>query len=294
MTQPMTEEHVRDELAELLRARGGGDEPRQLRRPPQAPAGGEVRAARGVGDADTRTTSASWRTRSPGCRSELEAEDEEAKRFDLLMLHLQLALLRVEPGFERLRDQVTAIAGIAGGEGEHPDGARADAADPGAADRRVVAGRDHADAGERSQRLRVLVKLIEKAEAQARLHRLRGPDGRRDASGAAGLRRRCRLRAVPRQGAAVPARSTRITSRSTSCASNKPLTPADLAELERMLVESGVGTSSRSQPRQTRGAGASACSSARWSAWTARRRRRRWPDSCPARRRRRTRSSSST
>jgi type I restriction enzyme R subunit len=47
-----------------------------------------------------------------GLPSELEAEDEEAKRFDLLMLNLQLAILRSEPSFERLRDQVKAIAGL--------------------------------------------------------------------------------------------------------------------------------------------------------------------------------------
>jgi len=47
-----------------------------------------------------------------GLPSELEAEAEEAKRFDLLMLNLQLALLRVEPAFVRLRDQVKAIAGL--------------------------------------------------------------------------------------------------------------------------------------------------------------------------------------
>ena len=39
-------------------------------------------------------------------------ESEEAKRFDLLILRLQLARLRLEPGFERLRDQVKAIAGL--------------------------------------------------------------------------------------------------------------------------------------------------------------------------------------
>jgi type I restriction enzyme R subunit len=42
----------------------------------------------------------------------LEAEAEEAKRFDLLILNLQLALLRAEPAFERLREQVEAIAGL--------------------------------------------------------------------------------------------------------------------------------------------------------------------------------------
>ena len=50
--------------------------------------------------------------RSRRLPSELEAEDEEAKRFDLLMLNLQLAVLRVEPAFERLSDQVKAIAGL--------------------------------------------------------------------------------------------------------------------------------------------------------------------------------------
>jgi type I restriction enzyme R subunit len=44
--------------------------------------------------------------------SELETDDEEAKRFDLLMLNLQLAQLRSEPGFARLCDQVKAIAGL--------------------------------------------------------------------------------------------------------------------------------------------------------------------------------------
>src|SRR5262249_54459447 len=48
----------------------------------------------------------------PGLPSELDSEDEEAKRFDLLLLNLQLAVLRAEPAFERLRDQVKAIAGL--------------------------------------------------------------------------------------------------------------------------------------------------------------------------------------
>lgn len=47
-----------------------------------------------------------------GLPSELEPEAEEAKRFDLLMLNLQLALLRSEPAFERLAEQVRTIAGL--------------------------------------------------------------------------------------------------------------------------------------------------------------------------------------
>ena len=47
-----------------------------------------------------------------GLPSELESEPEEAKRFDLLVLNLQLAHMRTEHAFERLRDQVKAIAGL--------------------------------------------------------------------------------------------------------------------------------------------------------------------------------------
>ena len=47
-----------------------------------------------------------------GLPTELEAEDEEAKRFDLLILNLQLAVLRLEPSFARLRDQVKGIASL--------------------------------------------------------------------------------------------------------------------------------------------------------------------------------------
>lgn len=47
-----------------------------------------------------------------GLPSELEAEDEEAKRFDLLLLSLQLAVLRSDRRFGRLRDQLKAIAGL--------------------------------------------------------------------------------------------------------------------------------------------------------------------------------------
>ncbi|MBS0182660.1 MAG: DEAD/DEAH box helicase family protein [Nitrospira sp.] len=47
-----------------------------------------------------------------GLPSELDPENEEAKRFDLLALSLQLALLRAEPGFARLRDRVREIAAL--------------------------------------------------------------------------------------------------------------------------------------------------------------------------------------
>lgn len=47
-----------------------------------------------------------------GLPTELDPEKEEAKRFDLLALNLQIARLRAEPGFERLRDRIKEIAGL--------------------------------------------------------------------------------------------------------------------------------------------------------------------------------------
>ncbi|MDH4079136.1 MAG: DEAD/DEAH box helicase family protein [Nitrospira sp.] len=47
-----------------------------------------------------------------GLPSEIDPENEEAKRFDLLALNLQLALLRAEPSLARLRDRVKGVAGL--------------------------------------------------------------------------------------------------------------------------------------------------------------------------------------
>jgi type I restriction enzyme, R subunit len=55
-----------------------------------------------------------------GLPSELPAEDEEAKRFDFLMLRLQLALLRAEPRFAKLRDEVKSIAEALEGQASIP------------------------------------------------------------------------------------------------------------------------------------------------------------------------------
>ena len=47
-----------------------------------------------------------------GLPTELDDEGEEAKRFDMLMVSLQLALIRGETGFDALRKRVVAIAGL--------------------------------------------------------------------------------------------------------------------------------------------------------------------------------------
>jgi type I restriction enzyme, R subunit len=47
-----------------------------------------------------------------GLPAAVESEPEETKRFDLLALRLELALLRTEPGFPRLQQQVIGIADL--------------------------------------------------------------------------------------------------------------------------------------------------------------------------------------
>jgi type I restriction enzyme R subunit len=47
-----------------------------------------------------------------GLPSELDPENEEAKRFDMLALSLQVTLIRVQPGFERLRERVKELAAL--------------------------------------------------------------------------------------------------------------------------------------------------------------------------------------
>ena len=51
-------------------------------------------------------------TRVAKLPAEVPSEPEEAKRFDLLLLSLELALLRTEPGYPRLQQQVRTIAGL--------------------------------------------------------------------------------------------------------------------------------------------------------------------------------------
>jgi type I restriction enzyme R subunit len=60
----------------------------------------------------TRSTLHDLSQELAGLPTELEANPEEAKRFDLLILKLQLAVLRSDRSFERLRDQVKGIAGL--------------------------------------------------------------------------------------------------------------------------------------------------------------------------------------
>src|SRR4030095_3818652 len=97
----MTEEHLRHELAELLRAQVAAMNlnnfiVRPKRRLVEKYAKSEAWSVLNEEDFGVLVRDVA------GLPSELVDEDEEAKRFDLLMLRLQLSLLRADPGLERM------------------------------------------------------------------------------------------------------------------------------------------------------------------------------------------------
>jgi len=176
-----------------------------------------------------------------GLPSEQESEDEEAKRFDLLILNLQLAVLRAEPRFKRLRKQVEAIAGLLEEQASIPmvreqlalimevqtDEWWQDVTTPMLENVR--------------RRLRSLVKLIEKRKRQPVYSDFEDRMGAATAVALPGFgsadgfeRFRAKARQFLKEHEDLAAvRKLRM---------NEPLALADLAELERVLVESGVAT----------------------------------------------------
>jgi len=175
-----------------------------------------------------------------GLPSELEPEAEEAKRFDLLMLNLQLALLRSEPAFERLAEQVRTIAGLLEEKSNIP------------MVREQLPLIQDVQTDEWWQdvtvpmlellrkRLRALVKLIEK-KSRKQLY----TDFEDELGDETGIDLPCftvgedfeKFRAKAR--AFLREHQDHITIHKLRM--NKVLTATDLEELERMLVQSGIG-----------------------------------------------------
>jgi type I restriction enzyme R subunit len=227
-----------------------------------------------------------------GLPSELVDEDEDARRFDLLMLRLQLSLLRGDPGFEQWRDQVRAIAALLEEKSSIPM----------VREQMLLIQEIQSEAWwddvttpmleTARKRLRLLVQLIEKAKRQPIYTDFEDQLGNETpvelpgfGVGADFERFRAKARQFLRQ------HENHLTIHKLRW--NMPLTPVDLGELERMLVEAGVGTSadlSRAK-QESSGLGLSFAHS---SAWTARRRSRRLANSCQGRCGRRIRSNSST
>jgi type I restriction enzyme R subunit len=173
-----------------------------------------------------------------GLPSELLDDDQEAKEFDLLMLRLQLAVLRHEPSFERLRNQVIEIAGLLEEAANIPmiqqqleliQEIQSENFWPDVTVQMLEDVR---------KRLRLLVKLIEKGKRITVYSNFRdtiGDQATVDLPGVGSGADFERFRTKARQflknqnnhGALLKLRF------------NEPLTTADIAELEHLLVEAG-------------------------------------------------------
>ncbi|HET6912346.1 MAG TPA: DEAD/DEAH box helicase family protein [Rhodanobacteraceae bacterium] len=175
-----------------------------------------------------------------GLPTELDPENEEAKRFDLLSLSLQLALLRGEPGFQRMRDRIKEIAALL----EEKD------AIPLVREQMPLIQALQTDEWWQDvtvpmlevmrRRLRGLVQFIDRRQRKivyTDFEDERGDEAHIELPGFAAsidaAKFRAKAQAFLRQHldhAAVRKLRT-----------NQPLTPNDLKDLERLLVEGGVG-----------------------------------------------------
>lgn len=176
-----------------------------------------------------------------GLPTMLESEGEEARRFDLLLLRLQLAVINSEPGFERLRDQVREIAGLLQDKGSIPQVKQAMAL---ILDVQSDAWWEDVTVpmleGLRKD-LRLLVRFIEKRQRKpifTDFEDVLGDELEIDLPGAASSGGFARFRAKARQFLRAHEDHVAIQ----RLRRNLPLTPTDLQELERMFVEAGVGS----------------------------------------------------
>jgi type I restriction enzyme R subunit len=176
-----------------------------------------------------------------GLPTELDPESEEAKRFDLLVLNLQLALQHSEAGFERLRDRVRQIAGLL---------AEKDAIPMVREQMPLIQDVQTEEWWQdvtvpilesMRRRLRSLVQLIDKRQRKTvytDFEDVMGGEIEVDLSGFAvgtdQVRFLAKARAFLRQHMDhVAVAKLRM---------NSPLTASDLSELERLLAESGAGS----------------------------------------------------
>jgi len=175
-----------------------------------------------------------------GLPSELDPEAEEAKRFDLLLYRMQLALLRHEKGFPKLRTQVVEIAGLLEEQSSIPMIH---------AEIELIQELQTDDWWQDvtlqmleivRKRLRNLVQLIEKQKRKPVYTDFEDELGAEAAMDFAGLgnaaefeRFRTKARTFLRE------HQDHLTIRKLRMAI--PLTALDLAELERILADSGVG-----------------------------------------------------
>ncbi len=175
-----------------------------------------------------------------GLPSQLDPQNEEAKRFDLLALELQLALLHSEPGFASLRDRVIGLAGLL----------EEKAAIPMVRDQMALIQELQTDAWWQDasvpmleamrRRLRLLVQFIDKRQRKPVYTDFDDDLGSETAVDLPGFGQGtddAKFRAKAQ--AFLRAHQDHVAIRKLRM--NRALTAADLAELERILGESGVG-----------------------------------------------------
>ena len=176
-----------------------------------------------------------------GLPSAVRDDDEEAKRFDLLILRTQLGSTRGDVGFARLREQVSALADGLSELGSIP------AVHQHMALIEAVAGEEWWQdvtlpmLEQVRRQLRGLIRLLEKIRRKPIYTDFEDQVGETaevtlSLGGSAGDFERFRLKAR----AFLRAHESHITLH--KLRRNQPLTATDLAELERFLIDSGTGT----------------------------------------------------
>ncbi len=178
-----------------------------------------------------------------GLPNELPAEEEEAKRFDLLLLRLQLALLHSEPTYARLCEQVQGIAGLLEEKRDIP------------AVREHLALIHDLQSEEWWQdvtvpmletvrrRLRALVKLLDKRQRKVVYTDFADEMGEETAIALPGF-------TAPDNFERFSAKARHFLQAHTDSPAvrklrqNEPLAPEDLADLEHLLIDGGIGTMS--------------------------------------------------
>ena len=184
-----------------------------------------------------------------GLPTTLEPEPEEAKRFDLLVLSLELSLLRDEPGYPHLQQKVREIAGLLE---EYPTIPAVAAQLPLIADVQSDEWWQDVTLGmleSARRRLRGLVPFIEKHKRKVVYTDFEDEIGEGVDVEFADLvavedferfRRKARQFLVEHKGEWAIAKLHH----------DRPITADDLAELQRILVDSGVGSSGECERAQ--------------------------------------------
>jgi type I restriction enzyme R subunit len=181
-----------------------------------------------------------------GLPSELDPENEEAKRFDLLALNLQLSVLKGAPGFDRMRDRVKEIAGLLAEKDSIPM-----VREQMALIQDLMSEEWWQDVTVpmlevMRRRIRGLVQLIEKGQRKIVYTDFKDELGGESPVDLPGFsvgtnvaKFRAKAQAFLREHLDhVAVAKLRM---------NKPLTASDLAELERLLADNGIGSSEEIQ-----------------------------------------------